>query len=621
MAKQHNQKRINELIQELGKVPPQVIKMEEALLGSILSKESLDFCVKTVKAHEFYKDNHRLIYEAMEALYNLKDPITLESVAHVLKKREQLEIIGGPYNLSKLSNEGSISEYKIDYYAKMIHQTWIARDILRMCSQAQERAFDPSVDVADIIEVLQEDLNKVQKVNIFDMPKILHYERVFIKGMITNSIMFLEYKSVAPDDLFIDKVHQKLWNVMKLLSDDGIEITLFSVNDILTASKNDSSAAYIKEIIDTKFEEDNSFEYLYGYLKKHYERGQIYKIANYLQEFQFKREPGDIINKMDFMIDNIRAKDVVSVNMKSHIDSTYSDIVSKSIDGNQSILRTGFIKLDNVAMFSTDDLVIMGGAKGTGKTRLVIRFVYNMLLTNDDVACCGIFMEETWNKIIRVFISIATGLTDAQIQSKNYILTDDDKRKISTANALLKKFDMELIAQPVAIRAAKAIYTKFAKKRPTKKCVFILDNLMLLEDNTSKVETDDMIARQLVSIKQQTHGLVFALHHLTKEQANLANAEEGYRPKETHLKGSTRLGDIADHIFLLNRINKYHDLIRKQSLKPPIEIDGKKYKRDAILRKLLIGELTKNREGSEDEKLRIIRFSVDMGTMKIKEWR
>lgn len=607
--------------ESLGKIPPQAVELEETLLGSVLLCESLEFCLKTIKADEFYKDTHRIIYQAMEQLHNNRLPINAETVIYLLRNENKVEQVGGSYAITKLTDKGMAVPHRIDYYAKIIHQQFVARELIRISLEVFDLAYDPQSDVADIIDKLMKAVHRLESVNIFDVPKILHYERVLLKGMVTNSSLFLEYKSIIPDDLFLDKVHQKYWNVMKLLSDSDIDITMFSVEDILKESKNESSIMYLKEILEVEFKEEGSVEYIFSYLRKYYEKVQLNKMSDYLREYRFSKEPEELVEKLERYLDNIRTKDIQATSFASHLDSTFANIISQSKDGNTDVLVTGYNKLDSVAMFSTNDIVIVGAARGSGKTRMAAKMVYEILTRNEDVAACMICMEETADKIIRLFISIMTGLTDSQQQSKYYELTNADKQKILEAKNRLKRLDIEIIAHPVSIKQTNSIYSKFAKKRPTKRCVFVLDNLMLLSEANSEVKNDDMIAKELVYIKKKTGGLIFALHHFTKEQENFVNSQEAYRPKEGHLKGSTRIVDVADHVWLFNFPSKYADLVKAESQKPMIEIDGKKYKREAILKKLLITEFTKNRDGTNDEAERIIRFSADLGTLLIKEWR
>jgi len=612
----------NDIFQDFGsKIPPQAVDLEEALLGSVMLIETLDYCYKTISSSEFYMDAHRLIYEAFEELNHLKIPITVEIVSQSLKEKGKLDQVGGIYYLLQLTGKGMAVAPKIDYYAKIIHQEYIARELINLAQTILDEAFDPNSDVADIIDKITAEVNRLQKINILDVPRVLYYERIFIKAMITNATNFIEYKPNVPDDLFLDKMHQKLWNVMKLLSDNNIEIALFSIEDILRESSNEHAIPYIKEIIETEYTEEINFEYLFDYLKRNYERIQLLKIVEYLQENRFDKEPEEIVAKLDLMLDNIRAKDVQSVDFAAHLDSTMMDIITESKEGNLSILTTGFDKFDHMAMLGINDLVIIGGTRGSGKTRLAIKFAYEILTRNIDCASCIICMEETIDKVIRVFISILTGLTDSQLQSKFYMLNPKDKESILEAKKKLKELDIQIICQPVSIKQAKAIFSKFSKKRKTKRCIFILDNIMLLEDNNSKVEADDFISKQLVYIKKATGGLIMALHHVTKESESYLNAQEGYRPKDSHLKGSTRYTDTADHVIMLNNPSKYADLVRSESTKPAILIDGKKVKREKILSRLLISEICKNRDGTNVEEERLIRFFADMGKMTFKEWR
>jgi replicative DNA helicase len=608
-------------VDNLSKTPPEASEIEQALLGSVILCESLEYCYKTIKSEDFYNNHHQIIYQAMEQLHNLRQPINIQTISHLLRTNGQIELIGGNHYLTELTYAGMMVPHKIDYYAKIVHQTWIARKLIELSYNIQKKSYDITEDISDTIDYAINTINEIQTVNIFNIPKILHYERVFIKGMIINAEMFLEYKSNIPDDLFFDKTHQKIWNVMKLLSDSNIEISPVSIEDVLEVSVNKSIIPYFKELIEQSYKEEGSFEYLLSYLKKYYDKIQLTKIYDFLRLNRYEKEPEQILEKMDLMMDSLRTKNIQSINFSDHLDSTFTDIISKSKDGNKAILKTGFQKLDSVAMFSTNDIVMIGGARGTGKTRIAIKIINSILTLNENTAACIICMEETIEKVQRIFLSIETGLTDSELQSKYYTLTDDDKQKLLEAKNKLKNLDIEIIAHPVSIKQAASIYSKFTKKRPTKRPVFILDNIMLLEENNSRVDADDMIAKQIVYIKKKTGALFFVLHHFTKEQESYINAQEAYRPKEGHLKGSSRYTDIADHVWLLNYVSKYGDLIKNESIKPPIIINDLKYKREAVLKKLLVTEFTKNRDGDNDEKLRLIRFFIDLGKMKFSEWK
>src|SRR3990170_8969951 len=88
-----------------GKVPPQAKDLEEAVLGAImLEKGAFDSVVEILKPECFYVESHQRLYKAMQALAQKSQPIDIYTVVEELKTREELDIVGGPYYVTKLTN-------------------------------------------------------------------------------------------------------------------------------------------------------------------------------------------------------------------------------------------------------------------------------------------------------------------------------------------------------------------------------------------------------------------------------------------------------------------------------------------------------------------------------------
>src|ERR1700678_4661728 len=88
-----------------GKVPPQAKELEEAVLGAImLESGAFDTVVEILKPECFYVEGHQRIYRAMQGLAQKSQPIDILTVVEELKVRQELDIIGGPYYVTKLTN-------------------------------------------------------------------------------------------------------------------------------------------------------------------------------------------------------------------------------------------------------------------------------------------------------------------------------------------------------------------------------------------------------------------------------------------------------------------------------------------------------------------------------------
>src|SRR3972149_10486071 len=82
---------------EYGKMPPQAIDMEEAVLGAIMLEKDAVVAVLDLLRHEsFYKEAHQKIFSAIIDLSTQLQPIDILTVTEELKKRGELDIIGGP---------------------------------------------------------------------------------------------------------------------------------------------------------------------------------------------------------------------------------------------------------------------------------------------------------------------------------------------------------------------------------------------------------------------------------------------------------------------------------------------------------------------------------------------
>ncbi|MCW5917706.1 MAG: replicative DNA helicase, partial [Ferruginibacter sp.] len=88
-----------------GKVPPQAKDLEEVILGAImLEKSAFDTVIEILKPECFYVEAHQKIFRAMQGLAIKSLPIDLLTVVEELRTREELEFVGGPYFVTKLTN-------------------------------------------------------------------------------------------------------------------------------------------------------------------------------------------------------------------------------------------------------------------------------------------------------------------------------------------------------------------------------------------------------------------------------------------------------------------------------------------------------------------------------------
>jgi len=146
----------------VGRIPPQALEMEMAVLGAILlEKDALDKVVGIVSAEKFYKEAHRLIFDSCMALYSSSQPIDLLTVKNRLGTTGMLEAAGGVYYLTELTSKVA-SANNIEYHARVISQKWIRRELIKNCDEAINKAFDETHDTFEIHSRLVKDLEELE---------------------------------------------------------------------------------------------------------------------------------------------------------------------------------------------------------------------------------------------------------------------------------------------------------------------------------------------------------------------------------------------------------------------------------------------------------------------------
>ena len=135
-----------------GKVPPQAKELEEAVLGAImLEKSAFDTVVEILKPECFYLEGHQRIYRAMQGLAQKSQPIDILTVVEELKSRQELEMVGGPYFVTKLTN-AVISAANIETHSRIILQKFIQRELIRISGEIIGDAYEDSTDVFDLLD-------------------------------------------------------------------------------------------------------------------------------------------------------------------------------------------------------------------------------------------------------------------------------------------------------------------------------------------------------------------------------------------------------------------------------------------------------------------------------------
>lgn len=229
---------------DIGKIPPQDIQAEESILGVILSEpERLPYVMKILKPECFYKQEHAIIFKSMLELQNKEMGIDLVTIQYQLRNNNELDDVGGAYGLASLLSKGS-GFLQLQTHTFIVMEMFIRREVICICQETMEDAYDGNIDILDLKEKLIQRLEALYDVGF--------YQKEYFSDAIDkvlNSITTIKELGFNPDllttDTFMDNLIQiKPNNVIVIASlqkHGKTKLTIYTIHKLL-AKYNDRIA-------------------------------------------------------------------------------------------------------------------------------------------------------------------------------------------------------------------------------------------------------------------------------------------------------------------------------------------------------------------------------------------
>lgn len=166
------------IMEQQGKLPPQAVELEEAVLGALmLEKEALNVVIDILKPDSFYKESHKEIFESILELFNKSEPIDILTVTSQLRKRGSLEFCGGAFYVTELTSRVS-SAANVEAHARIITEMAIKRELISIATKIHKDAYEDTTDVFDLLNSTEQAIFEVSEINIrknfADMRSIMH---------------------------------------------------------------------------------------------------------------------------------------------------------------------------------------------------------------------------------------------------------------------------------------------------------------------------------------------------------------------------------------------------------------------------------------------------------------
>ncbi len=171
MEKQKRQKhtRVVEktvMVADIGKMPPQARELEEAVLGALmLEKDAFSIVSDILNAESFYEDNHQAIFGAIYNLAMQQKPVDVLTVVEELKRRGELEQVGGAVYVAELTDKVASAAH-VEYHSRIISQKYLARQLITFSSDVVNQAFDEMVDIDDLMQETESKLFEISQRNV-----------------------------------------------------------------------------------------------------------------------------------------------------------------------------------------------------------------------------------------------------------------------------------------------------------------------------------------------------------------------------------------------------------------------------------------------------------------------
>ncbi len=184
----------------VGKVPPQNLDAEKSLLGAVLiDEETLADITEHVSAKDFYEKRHGIIYGAMMRLYEKHKPVDLLTLTDELKRKKELDTVGGSAYLTELTNYVPTAAHA-EAYAELVSQKAIRRRLIKASGEISELGYDEDTSTDEILgkaeaelfsvsdQSLKQDLVSIESIltDSFDRMEELHRNKGSLRGVRTG---------------------------------------------------------------------------------------------------------------------------------------------------------------------------------------------------------------------------------------------------------------------------------------------------------------------------------------------------------------------------------------------------------------------------------------------------
>ncbi len=144
-----------------GRMPPQATDVEQSVLGAMLiEREAIPRAVEILPADAFYSARHQKIYQAILNLFERGNPVDLITLTEELKRRSDLDDVGGAYYISELTTRVA-SAANVEYHARIIAEKSLLRKMIETMTGLIGKGYDPGADAFELLDQAESEIFRI----------------------------------------------------------------------------------------------------------------------------------------------------------------------------------------------------------------------------------------------------------------------------------------------------------------------------------------------------------------------------------------------------------------------------------------------------------------------------
>jgi replicative DNA helicase len=146
-----------------GRVPPQAVDLEAAVLGAmVLEKEAIAKAIEVLDDTAFYRPAHQLIFQAMERLFERGEPVDVLTLIEELRRSGDLEKAGGEYAITELTTKVTTAA-NVEYHAHIVLERALMRQLISSSSEVVNRAYTETEDALSLLDEAEQRIFKISE--------------------------------------------------------------------------------------------------------------------------------------------------------------------------------------------------------------------------------------------------------------------------------------------------------------------------------------------------------------------------------------------------------------------------------------------------------------------------